>query len=764
MKLWYDREASKWHEALPFGNGRLGGMVFGGVRQERIQLNEDSVWSGRPLDRNNPAALENLPKLRKLVREGKIREAEQLALYAFSGTPNSQRAYQTAGELYLNLHGIGEIVDYKRELDLETGVLRTEYKTEKTTYKRELFSSYPDGVIVMRLTAEGENSLNFDLHLERQRNFTNEVDTTSLDAVGFLADTGDGGIFFAAHCRVSIDGGQQEKIGEHLIVKDAKEALLCLDIETSFREENYREICERRVQKAFAKGWDALKADHQKDYQALFGRVFLRLGDEDDPSRKTFEQLPVDARMRMLRKGKEEGKNRILEDVGLVELYFQYGRYLLIACSREGSLPATLQGLWNHSMQPAWDSKYTININTEMNYWLAGPGNLPECELPLFDLLERMKENGKKTARVMYGCRGSVAHHNTDLYADTAPQDYYIPATFWVFGEVFLATHIWNHYCYTQDVDFLRKHFDILEQCVLFFEDFLTEQPDGKLSPCPSVSPENTYILPNGERGCMCEGSMMDIELLQELLEGYLSACRILGETQEKTVTAEEILKRLPRPKIGRFGQLQEWQEDYEEAEPGHRHVSHLFGIYPGTSLTWEETPQLMEAAIRTLERRLSFGGGYTGWSRAWITLLWARLRNGENAGENLRALLSDSTFDNLMDNHPYDINEDGKVFQIDGNLGGATAIVEMIVQQEKNIQERKNVVTLLPALPDWMQSGCVRGIRLKGGILLDLEWKNGEVTEAVLKTDTPQELKLWINGESKMIFLEKGNRLLAPV
>ena len=618
MKLWYRQPASQWCEALPTGNGRLGGMVFGKVKEEMIQLNEDSVWSGKPLNRINPDAAKYLDEVRRLLREGKPEEAERLAMYALSGTPNSERSYQTAGELYLNFHGQEQEEGYQRALDLETGVVSVDYMAGGVKYHREVISSWPAQILAVRLECDQAEGLSFDCHLGRCHNWTDEVCTEGEDTVWFTAGSeADGGIGFCVMARIVTEGGTVRKIGEHL-----------------------------------------------------------------------------------------------------------------------------------DSLTPAWESKYTININAQMNYWAAESGALSECHLPFFELLERVCENGKKTAREMYGCRGSMAHHNTDLYADTAPQDHCITSTFWPMGEAWMATHIWEHYSYTMDREFLERYFPVLEENVLFFRDFLIEGPDGTRITSPSISPENTYILPNGTQGHLCEGPMMDVEILYELFDGYLKACRVLGKEGEEVCAAKKLMESFPKLKIGKYGQLQEWMEDYEEAEPGHRHISHLYGMYPGTMINPEQTPELMKAARVTLERRLANGGGHTGWSRAWIIGLWARFGEGEKAYENFRALLTGSTFPNLMDNHPMG---DGAIFQIDGNFGAAAALAEMLVQSQTD------TVYLLPALPKQMKTGSVRGLRLRGKSELDMEWKDSKVTRVRIVSGYDRKMKLRVNGAEKEIELKAG-------
>ncbi len=752
MKMWYDKPAAFWHEALPVGNGRLGGMVYGGPVHETVKLNEDSIWSGKHLDRVNPDARENLPKIRSLIREGNIQEAQRLAMYALSGTPNSERSYQPAGECYLNMHHTGEISCYRRELDLEKGVARTSYQTEGTNYYREILVSAPDQCMVIHLgTEDGQTAFSFDCLLGRNHNCTNEVSRRGGNTILFTADTGKEGISFCTALRLETEGGSVRVIGEHLIAEDVREAWLYLDVETSFRQEDPAAACLFRLEEAAAKGGKKLTEDHCEDFSALFNRLKLHF-DRTEGTWETssgeilpVEVLPTDERLRRVQAGQE--------DMGLMELYFQYGRYLLISSSRPGSLPANLQGIWNDQMYPVWDSKFTININTQMNYWPAGSGSLTECQLPLFDLLERLKESGRDTAERMYGCRGSVAHHNTDLYADSAPQDHCITSTFWVMGEAWLATHIWEQYLYTGDKEFLKEHFDVLEQCVLFFYDFLVEGKDGKLVTSPSMSPENTYRREDGTLGVLCESAVMDTEILTELFTDYIAACRTLGLEAEKAERAEAVMARFPDLKIGKWGQLMEWMEDYDEPEPGHRHISHLYGVYPGSSISWDRTPELMKAAKVSLERRLASGGGHTGWSRAWIIGLWAHFRDGKKAYENLQAILTMGTYPNLMDNHP--LGERDYVFQIDGNLGACAAVLEMLAYS------RPDRLELLPAVTEETSGGSVSGLGLRSGGTLSMEWRKGRVKRLSILPGRTTELTLCVNGAQEQVKLEEGVELV---
>ena len=563
MELWYEQPAKNWEEALPVGNGRLGAMIAGSPDQETIWLNEDSIWSGKPLNRINPDAKKYLPYIREMIRQGNIANAESLSLKALAGTPNSERAYQSAGELYIKFKNGGEWHNYRRALDLNKGISTVQYVVDGTKYKREMFASFPEQVMVLHMKAEGKGTLDFCCHLERCHNRTDEV-WAQENTIGFVVDGGKG-ISFSVQLAVYTDEGDVYPIGEHLLVEGAKEAVIYINIETSFREKKFKEVCREKISRAAEQEWEKCRDTHVKDFIEISERMRLTLGAENQ---QKADLTSTDKRLEAIKNGEE--------DPALYALYFQYGRYLLLSSSRGNSLPANLQGIWNNSLTPPWDSKFTININTEMNYWIAESGNLSECHLPYFNFLKRLCENGRKTAWEMYGCKGSVAHHNSDIYADTAPQDFYIPASFWVMGEAWLATHIWEHFEYTGDKKFLEEHFEILQACVEFFTDFMIRADDLTLVTSPSVSPENTYIMKDGRQGCMCEGAVMDVEILMELLEGYKKACELLRKPEKHRQQAEEILKALPPLKIGKYGQLQEWQEDYEEAEPGHRHISHL--------------------------------------------------------------------------------------------------------------------------------------------------------------------------------------------
>ncbi len=732
LKLWYNKPAVKWTEALPIGNGRIGAMVFGGQAQDRIQFNEETLWTGEPRNYNREGAYHYLDSIRQLLFDGKQKEADALAEKEFMGLKSTdgqyQADYQPFGDVWLKLKDSIHVVNYKRELDISNAVAATSYSINGTDYKREYFVSQPQQVMVVHLSASKKGSISFETSLSSPHTGA-AIRKINDSTIALSVKVKNGVLRGESYLMVKTLHGKCAVEDGKINITNADEATLYLSAATSYK--NYTDVsadpvmlCANTIRNIAAANYAQIKAAHIKEYRHYFDTFSIDVGKNDN------EKLPTDERIE-----KFAGSG----DPSFVSLYLQYGRYLLISSSGPGTRPANLQGIWNDLLTPPWGSKYTTNINAEMNYWPAELLNMSPMHEPLFKMIEELAVTGKQTARAYYNAPGWVLHHNTDLWRGTAP----INAAnhgIWVSGGAWFCHHLWEHYLFTQDKIFLRNRaYPIMKEAALFFNSYLVKDPvTGYLISAPSNSPE---------QGGLVAGPTMDHEIIRDLFKNTIAAGELLETDQPFLDTLQEKYKKIAPNKIGRYGQLQEWMQDVDDTSNKHRHVSHLWAQFPGNEINWDETPELMKAARQSLIYR---GDAATGWSLGWKINLWARFKDGDHTYKLIQMLMSPAntgagSYPNLFDAHP--------PFQIDGNFGGAAGIGEML------LQSHTKYIDLLPALPSALPKGEVKGICARGGFVMNIKWSDAKLQRVEILSNAGQTALLRYAGKELKLATKKGSK-----